>query len=134
MSTLLLERGGKRRSTEKADSIDEKISSDAASISVEEVTPLGAPLQSGSAWARLGRPWKRPKVDLDAIATQPSVFDDPVTLKLYRPPPEYENTHRFDPLARWTWREEKALLLVIPFSSASLMKCAFVESCAQSRH
>jgi len=51
--------------------------------------------------------WRRPwmtKHDLDAIATQPSVFDDPVALELYRPPQNYENTHRFDPNARWTFR------------------------------
>jgi len=38
------------------------------------------------------------------------VFDDPKTLEIYRPPPVYENAHRFDPDARWTWREEKALV------------------------
>lgn len=43
---------------------------------------------------------------LDQIATQPSVFDDPVTLEVYRPPSQYENAHKFDPNARWTWREE----------------------------
>lgn len=50
--------------------------------------------------------WRRPKEDLDTIATQPSVFDDPLTLEVYRPSPSYENAHRFDPAARWTWREE----------------------------
>ena len=44
--------------------------------------------------------------DLDAIATRRSIFEDPVLGPLYMPPPEYENTHRFDPDARWTYREE----------------------------
>ncbi|KAL0575233.1 hypothetical protein V5O48_006724, partial [Marasmius crinis-equi] len=71
--------------------------------------PLGVPLErpTGGIWNR----WRnRPKIDLDAIATQPSVFDDPVKLGVYRPPPQYENAHRFDPDARWTWREEKRVV------------------------
>lgn len=72
-------------------------------VIVEDVPPLGAPISDDGG----RRPfWKRRKLDGDEIATQPSVFDDPTTLEAYRPPPKYENYHRFDPLFRWTWKEE----------------------------
>ncbi|KAF6757620.1 allantoate permease [Ephemerocybe angulata] len=48
--------------------------------------------------------------DLDAVSTRRSVFDDPALAKHYWPNPDYENLHRFDPDARWTYREEKALV------------------------
>ncbi|KJA28565.1 hypothetical protein HYPSUDRAFT_177732 [Hypholoma sublateritium FD-334 SS-4] len=105
MSTLLLNR--EKKSNDLSASIDEKISDTA---SEDEIQPLGVPIQNGTSGPGFGRFWKRAKLDLDSIATQPSVFDDPVTLEVYRPPPQFENTHRFNPLARWTWREEKKLV------------------------
>ncbi|KAF9450203.1 allantoate permease [Macrolepiota fuliginosa MF-IS2] len=49
-------------------------------------------------------------VDLDAVSTRRSVYDDPKLAQYYWPKPEYENLHRFDPNARWTFREERALV------------------------
>ncbi|KAK7059666.1 allantoate permease [Favolaschia claudopus] len=49
-------------------------------------------------------------LDLDAIATRRSVYDDPALAPHYWPKSNYENLHRFDPKARWTYREEQALL------------------------
>ncbi|KAI0937175.1 hypothetical protein AcV5_005134 [Taiwanofungus camphoratus] len=71
-------------------------------VSLTQAPSLGAPPEQESRRYF----WGRPKKELDNIATQPSVFDDPITLEIYRPPPVYENAHRFDPDARWTWREE----------------------------
>jgi hypothetical protein len=47
------------------------------------------------------------QVNDDTIATRRSVYDNPELASLYWPKKDYENIHRFDPAARWTYREEK---------------------------
>ncbi|KIK70542.1 hypothetical protein GYMLUDRAFT_32584 [Collybiopsis luxurians FD-317 M1] len=74
----------------------------------EQKPPLGESLENIGGGI-LGR-WRKSYVDPDSVATQPSVFDDPISCEIYRPRPQYENTHRFDPDARWSWREEKAVV------------------------
>lgn len=78
-------------------------------------------------WFSFTSDGKGKEIDLDAIATQPSVFDDPDLAAQYQPQPDWENIHRFDPTARWSWREEKTLVRKIDFRImvwTCLMFCA----------
>ncbi|KNZ81598.1 hypothetical protein J132_11230 [Termitomyces sp. J132] len=53
---------------------------------------------------------RKESLDLDSIATRRSIYDDPNLGKHYWPKADYENIHRFDTKARWTWREERSLV------------------------
>ncbi|SPO01579.1 related to nicotinamide mononucleotide permease [Cephalotrichum gorgonifer] len=84
---------------------DDKKAPSAEIVPDPDLPLLGAPADEKRFW------WQRTKgYNGSAIATQPSVYDNPETAKYYMPRPDWENLHRFDPLARWTWDEENALI------------------------
>jgi hypothetical protein len=101
-------------SSSSASSIDEKKQIDRAFVTVAGIPPLAdrAAVDSDSSITNhillFLRLRKRKTFDgLDEVATQPSVYDTEQA-EFYRPIAAWENIHAFDPLFRWTWREEKA--------------------------
>ncbi|KAH7236734.1 major facilitator superfamily domain-containing protein [Fusarium redolens] len=60
---------------------------------------------------RIRKPRRNDTYDLDAVATQPSIWDSP-DIERYKElyiHPQWENWSAFDPNFRWTWREENAV-------------------------
>lgn len=84
-----------------------------AALSTASLTndgPLAVPRPAPTLTDILFRRRKLQPPDPDAVATLPSVYDDPVIAQHYWPRPDYENLHRFDPKARWTFREERDIV------------------------
>jgi uncharacterized membrane protein YeaQ/YmgE (transglycosylase-associated protein family) len=72
---------------------------------VDDLAEPAEELRPRLAWGKQSR---RP-VDLDAIATPRSVYDNPALAEFYLPRPDHENYSRFDIAFRWTHREETSV-------------------------
>ena len=88
-------------------SIDKARVKDSESTVSTDTSDLQPPLDEKPRFTDLLFNRKKSRVDPDNIATRRSVFDDPILARHYWPSPKYENLHRFDPTARWSFKEEK---------------------------
>ncbi|GAA5888267.1 hypothetical protein JCM5296_000255 [Sporobolomyces johnsonii] len=91
-----------------------KSESEASSLYDASKAPLAPrnedPGSPGDAILRFLRIRKRREIlDLDAVATQESVYDGPLA-SYYAPHPKWENLAAFDPSFRWTHREERRVV------------------------
>ncbi|KAK1528238.1 major facilitator superfamily transporter [Colletotrichum paranaense] len=97
--------------------VDDKVTVDAApptapALATQQTQRMEAAM--GDAILRFFMIRKGPKAeeyDLDAIATQPSIWDSE-NVEEYKSlyiHPQWENWAAFDPSFRWTWREERAV-------------------------
>ena len=88
-------------------SIDKSQVKDSASVASTDTSDLLPPLDEKPRFTDLLFNRNKTQQSPDDIATRRSVFDDPNIARHYWPSAKYENLHRFDPSARWTFREEK---------------------------
>ncbi|TNY22145.1 major facilitator superfamily domain-containing protein [Rhodotorula diobovata] len=72
----------------------------------------------------LGLKKRKAAYDLDAVATQESVYDSPLAA-YYQPTEKWENFAAFDPSERWTHREERAVRRKIDFRILAWVMLAF---------
>ncbi|WWD19461.1 hypothetical protein CI109_103921 [Kwoniella shandongensis] len=96
-------------------------SPDGATLELLERIPTLAARGSGAPGSTFGRALLRvvgigrkdgKPHDLDSIATQPSVFDT-AQREHYTPLPTYEGYKAFDPMFRWTWRQENSVIRIV---------------------
>ncbi|KAL0941474.1 transporter YIL166C-like protein 1 [Colletotrichum truncatum] len=90
---------------ESASDSSESVNKTVPKESIASIEPLGKPRPERRFWFQ-----KRKNYDKTSIGTQPSVYDDAVLAPQYQPRDDWENLHRFNPSARWTWEEEDAVV------------------------